>query len=403
MPETTDHHYLIIGGGMVADAAARGIRELDADGDIGIIALEEDAPVTRPALTKKLWTDPDFGFDQVWLNTEQDTAAIRHPGEQAEELDPDRHTVRTSSGAHYRYQRLLLATGGTPKRVDMPDDERIVFFRSVDDYRRLRALSGRGRSIAVIGGSFIGTELAAALAQNDTETTLVFPEDVLGASVFPPSLAERFQRLFADAGVRMRAGTKITHGTADAATVTLYPEHGDGFDVDAAVFGLGIEPNVDLARAAGLRVDDGVVVDDRLRTDHEHIWAAGDIASYPDRVLGRTRVEHVDNARAMGTQAGRNMAGADESYAHTPYFYSVVFGNRYEAVGTLDATLQTVVDADETGETMVVYYLQDDRVVGVLLWNVVGQRDAARATIAEASAADPASLRGRIPLTRPNE
>jgi len=398
MPEKTDYTYLIVGGGMVADSAARGIREIDDTGSIGIIAEEESAPVTRPALTKKLWTDPEFTFDKVWLDTESDTKATRHPGQRASWIDRDARTVRTEGGNVYGYEQLLLATGGSPHILDLPDDERVVYFRSVEDYRRLRALAGGGRRVAVIGGSFIGTELAAALAQNDTDVTLVFPEETLGGSIFPDDLAQRFQALYERSGVSLLPGTSLKRGATDGDLIDLELTDGEHREVDAVVVGLGIEPNIELARTAGLDVDDGVLVDDRLRTSDPLIFAAGDIASYPDAILGRRRIEHVDNATSMGTQAGRNLAGADEPYDHTPYFYSAVFGNRYEAVGTLDSSLATVEEWNESADMGVVYYVDADRVAGVLLWNVEEQRDAAREIIENTKDVRPDALRGRIPL-----
>jgi len=398
MPERHDYDYLIIGGGMVADSAARGIRERDSDGSIGIIALEEDPPATRPALTKKLWTDPEFTFDKIWLHTEEETGATRHGGLRATRIHATAKTVETDGDLVFGYDTLLLATGGTPHTLDLPHDERVVYFRSVEDYRRLRGLAGAGHDVAVIGGSFIGTELAAALAQNETAVMLVFPEDVLGGAVFPPELATRFQKLYADAGVMLLPGATLERGNAGPVRLELNVSTGDSLEVDAVVVGLGIEPNVDIARDAQLEVDDGVVVDDRLRTSDPSIFAAGDIASYPDAILGRRRIEHVDNATAMGACAGRNMTGADEPYDHTPYFYSAVFGNRYEAVGTLDSSWATVEEWNGSRTAGVVYYLHDGAVAGVLLWNVPDQLDAARAVIDSDETWDAATLRARIPL-----
>ena len=397
MSDYSEYRYVIVGGGMVADSAARGIREVDPEGSIGIVAEEETPPVARPALSKKLWTDSSFSFDDAWLDTEADTGAVRHPGERAIEIDRDGQTVLTKNGVTLKYEQLLLATGGTPNELELPADDRIVYFRSINDYQRLRELSGDGRHIAVVGGSFIGSELAAALIQNDTEVALIFPDEVLFEQVFPLDLARRFQRRFEDAGVRTIAGATVDSAeTEDGGPIVLTLSDESTLECDAVAIGVGVTPNLDLAEQAGLEVEDGVVVDEKLRTSDPRIFAAGDIASYPDAVLGRTRVEHVDNATEMGKQAGRNLAGADETYHHTPYFYSVIFENRYEAVGNLDSSLETMeIWNDDTG---VVYYIDGDDVKGVLLWNLEGRRDDARDTIESADASDRDALRSRIPL-----
>lgn len=394
---TTHFDYLIVGGGMVADTAARGIRELDADGSIGILSDDVDEPYTRPALSKKLWTDDEFTWDKVPLGTAGDTGADIRLRTRATAIRPETHEV-DADGHTFTYGKLLLATGGHPVPLPIDDrsgGERALTFRTAADYRRLRALSEQVRRIAVVGGGYIGSELAAALVQNGVDTVLIHTGAVLGDAVFPPALAERFEKLFRDGGVEIVAGSKVESGEADADGIRLVLEGGDEVRADAVVSGLGIEVATDLAEAAGLTVDDGVVVDAQLRTSVDGVWAAGDVASYPDRLLGRRRVQHVDNANEMGRAAGRNLAGAGEPYTHTPYYYSAVFSIRYEAVGLLDSSLDTVedwIDADRG----VVYYLDDDRVVGVLLWNVEDARDAARAVLAQADTLTRDDLVGRI-------
>ena len=168
--------------------------------------------------------------------------------------------------------------------------------------------------------------------------------------------------------------------------------------VDGVVAGIGIEPNTALAQAAGLEVDNGIVVDALLRTSHPDIYAAGDVANFYNPPLGkRMRVEHEDNANTMGRQAGRNMAGDRPPYDHLPFFYSDLFDLGYEAVGELDARLEMVADWKEPFREGVLYYLRDGRVRGVLLWNVWGQVDAARRLIAEPGPFQPEDLIGRLP------
>ncbi len=167
--------------------------------------------------------------------------------------------------------------------------------------------------------------------------------------------------------------------------------------VDAVVAGLGITPNTRLAEAAGLAVDDGVVVDEFLRTSHPDVWAAGDVAAFTNPALGRRlRVEHEDNALTMGSIAGENMAGGSVPYHHLPFFYSDLFELGYEAVGEVDSRLETFADWQEPNRKGIVYYLKDRRVRGVLLLDVWGKVDAARALIAEPGPFTPANLKGRI-------
>lgn len=392
------YDYVIVGAGMAGDAAARGIREVDPDGTVLVVGREPTGPVTRPALTKKLWTDPDFAFEEVWLPTAEEARAELLLGESVVAVDTGARTVTTDADVTVGYGALLLATSGHPRRLPgVEDSGRVIYFRTVRDYERLRDLAGGGRHVVVVGGGYIGTELAAALVQNDTRVTLVFPQDVLTGSTFPDALAHRVERRYADAGVTLLRGATVagTESGPDGVTVTL--DDGRTIAADGVVVGAGLAIETDLARSAGLEVDDGVVVDDRLRTSDPHVWAAGDVAQYPDRLLGRRRVEHVDNATTMGRQAGRNLAGADEPYDHTPFFYSDLFELGYEAVGRLDASLETVEDwQDDDLSAGVVYYLDGGRVAGVLLWNVWDATDRAREVIAGQTDVRPEALRGLI-------
>lgn len=396
------YDYLIIGGGMVADAAARGIRESDETGTIGILSADVDAPYARPALSKKLWVDPDFAWEDVPLGTAGDTGADVLLKTEVEAIDREAREVSTRGGERYGYGALLVATGATPTLVDAAEGERIIAFRSAADYRRLRELSETdGARIVVVGGGYIGTEIAAALAVNGVTVALVFPDDVLGASTFPPELAARFEALYRDGGVELVRSSTVSAAQADATAAHATLETGVVLEADAVVFGLGATPAVSVAERAGLKIDadnGGIAVDETLRTNDPHVWAAGDVASYPDPILGRTRVEHVDNAQEMGAAAGRSMAG-DASYTHTPYFYSQVFGVRWEAVGTLDPDADPLVvelEPDEGGPRTVVYYRDGAGApTGVLLWRVEDRRDEARAVLADAPTSEE-ELRRRI-------
>jgi NADPH-dependent 2,4-dienoyl-CoA reductase/sulfur reductase-like enzyme len=174
-------------------------------------------------------------------------------------------------------------------------------------------------------------------------------------------------------------------------------QDGRRIPANAVVAGIGIQPNTQLAEAAGLKVEDGIIVDESLQTSHAGVYAAGDVARFPDALLGTARrVEHEDAANSMGKAAGRIMAGADETYDYSPMFYSDLFDLGYEAVGRLDSRMETVADWQEPFRKGVVYYLDDGRVRGVLLWNVWDKVDAAKEVIAAAEQVTASQLKGRI-------
>ena len=380
-----DYDFLIVGGGMVADAAAKGLREQGADGTIGIIGEEPTAPFPRPALSKKLWTDADFTKDDAAMGTADETGAVLHLETRASALDAEAKQVTTDDGDTYGYGRLLIATGGHPRRIDGLDpSERVFYYRSLTDYDRLRELAQGTPDVVVVGGGYIGSEIAAALVQHGCTVSVFHPGKVLGEQMFPAELAASFQELFENAGVHVHAGLKVEGGRSYADSVTLQLADQSSVEADVVVLGLGIEPASSfLAGALDLADDGGIVVDERLQTSAADVWAAGDVAEYPDRILGRRRVEHVDNAGEMGAAVGRIMAGSDEVYDHTPMFYSDVLGHGYEAVGTLDASLETVVDPVDGGDNgTVVYYVDDAEVRGVLLWDCDGGLDAAKELLA---------------------
>jgi NADPH-dependent 2,4-dienoyl-CoA reductase/sulfur reductase-like enzyme len=389
------YDYLIIGGGMAADAAARGIRELDKQGTIGILSADTEPPYARPALSKRLWTDPNFNWDGALLGTEQDTDAHLDLNTRVIRILPgeDRQVV-TETGETIGYGKLLLATGLTPKTLPEAERGTVIYYRGAQDYHRLMRLSLSRDSFIVIGGGYIGAELAAALIGRGREVTLVLPGEVLGDSMFPLDIAHEYQKRFIDAGVQLVPGHQVERVERVAASgsgdrgieaqeqegVVVTLDDGRRLTADAAVAGLGSTPAIDLAREAGLKTEDGVLVDTRLRTSDPSIWAAGDIADYPDPLLGRTRVEHVDNAKVMGRAAGRSMAGDPEPYDYTPYMYSRVLGIEWQAVGRLDPQLKTLaITLDDGGR--VVVYLDDGRAAGVLLWQAPDRLDAARSLL----------------------
>lgn len=396
MPNYT---YLIIGGGMTADAAIHGIRDVDSTGSIGLIGAESHPPYNRPPLSKGLWKGKSL--ESIWRKSAQPPPQL-HLGRTARILDARNRRIVDNQGTTYTYGKLLLATGGTPHRLPFGGDD-IIYFRTLDDYQRLRRLTEKGQHFAVIGGGFIGSEVAAALALNGKKVTLLFPEAGIGARVFRADLSLFLNDYYRQKNVEVRAGVQVVgmDKSGNQCVLRTHNPQGGGegeIAVDGVAAGIGIAPNVELARQVGLQVDNGIVVDAALRTSDPNIYAAGDVAAFPNPALGRRlRVEHEDNALTMGRMAGQSMAGRAVSYDYLPSFYSDLFDLGYEAVGEVDARMETVADWKQPHREGVVYYLRDGRVRGVLLWNVWEQVDAARKLIAEPGPFRSEDLKGRLP------
>jgi len=391
MPHYT---YLIVGGGMTAASALDGIREKDRSGSVGIISAETDPPYDRPPLSKGLWKGERLG--SIWRKVPKKKLTL-HLGRRVTELFPKKNRAVDDHGDVYTYGRLLLATGGAPRRLPFGGDG-IIYYRDVADYQRLRALAGMGRRFAVIGAGFIGSEVAAGLALNKKDVTLIFPGTDVGGRLFPRDLAKFVSGYYKKKGVRVMPGAKVLGLEVRGDAKVLKTSKGDVV-ADVVVAGLGLEPNTSLAESAGVHCENGILVDKYLRTNVAGIYAAGDVAAFYNPDLGkRMRVEHEDNANTMGRIAGRNMAGASEPYDHLPFFYSDLFDLGYEAVGDVDSRLETFADWTKPNREGVVYYLDQGRVRGVLLWNVWEQVDAARALIAEPGPLTPKSLKGRLPV-----
>ncbi|MEJ2262363.1 MAG: FAD-dependent oxidoreductase [Anaerolineales bacterium] len=389
-----DYKYLIIGGGMTADSAVRGIREVDTQGSIGLISAEQSPPYDRPPLSKGLWKGKPE--EDIWRETE-DRQVDMHLGQKINQVDLEGKRAIDENNTIYTYDRLLLATGGTPRELPFGKDH-ILYFRTFEDYKQLREQTQKGRRFAVIGGSFIGSELAAALAMNDEDVVMIFPRKGIGGGRFPSGLSKFLNDYYREKGVEVLNNQRISDLEARGERLVLKTKEGQEIIADSVLGGIGIAPNVGVARGAGLEVEDGIVVDEFLRTSHPDVYAAGDVAAFFNPALGkRMRVEHEDNANTMGQIAGRNMAGDSSAYHHLPYFYSDLFDLGYEAVGDTDSKLEIFSDWQDPFKKGVIYYLQEGRVRGVVAWNVWSQMEPARQLIAEAGPFSAQDLKGRLP------
>lgn len=385
--------YLVVGGGMTADSAIRSIRKIDNSGTISMFCDEHDPPYDRPPLSKSLWKDKPFS--SIWRSP-NDLNVDMHLGKKIVALDIEEKTVTDDGGHEYTYEKLLLATGGSVRRLPHADDG-VIYFRTAGDYRKLHALCEYGSDFVVIGGGFIGSEIAAALAMNGKRVTMIFPTSGIGSRVYPPTLAAFLNSYYQEKGVKLLASETVKSVRVAGSKTIVTTGKGVEIAADGVIAGLGIQPNTELAEQAGLKVDNGIVVDELLRTSDPDIYAAGDVANFYSAALDkRMRVEHEDNANVMGEMAGRNMAGQSDIYSHQPYFYSDLFDLGYEAVGELDSGMDIVEDWKEPFRKGVIYYLRDGRVRGVLLWNTWGQVAAATQLIAEKARQPGSTLIGRI-------
>jgi 3-phenylpropionate/trans-cinnamate dioxygenase ferredoxin reductase component len=385
------YRYLIVGGGMTGDSACRGIREHDSSGTIGMFGAESHEPYARPPLTKGLWKGKEES--SIWRGT-PDLGVDLHQGRRIVAVDLDARSATDDAGDEHSYEKILLATGGTPRRLP-GDGDGVVYFRTLDDYRQLRERAGDGVRAAVVGGGFIGSEIAAALAMNGCEVTIIFPDAGIGAKLFPGELSAYVNDYYREQGVTVLAEESVESASAGS----VRTESGKAIEADIVVAGLGILPVTDLAESLGLEVDDGIVVDELGRAGgRDDVFAAGDVARFPVPALGgMRRVEHEDHANTHGKVVGENMAGAGTPYDHLPFFYSDLFELGYEAVGDVDSRLDAVEEWAEPNRKGIVAYVDDDgKARGFLLWDVWDKVDSARVLIEAGERVDSAQLRTLI-------
>jgi len=378
--------YLIVGGGMTGDAAVKGIRERDADGSIVLVGAEQHPPYAAPPLTKGLWSGTDES--KIWRGTEAAGADLRL-GRRIVSLDLEGRRATDDVGDEYAWEKLLLATGGRPRRI--PGTDGVVYYRTLDDYRAVRARAHEGAHAVVIGGGFIGSEIAASLAANGCRVTMVFPEPGIAWRVLPAELSAYVTADYRRRGVEMLSEETVEQAYPNSVTTGS----GRTLEADVVIAGLGIEPLTELAEASGLVVDNGIVVDELGRVEgREDVFAAGDVASFPLAALGRRfRLEHEDHAKSHGRAVGANMAGAGISYDHLPFFYSDMFDLGYEAVGEVDSRLATVESWQEPNRKGIVAYVDEDRRPrGFLFWNVWDHVDRGRELIRAAAPVEKADL-----------
>lgn len=460
--------YLLIGAGTASFAAFRAIRARDADAKVLVIGDESEYPYMRPPLSKELWFSDDrnvaktlrfkqwngkergiyFENEEFYVSADKlneaehgGVAVVR--GRRVVKLDAANHTAYLDDGQKVKYDKCLLATGGTPKNlkeIEAAGEEvkrRVTLYRRVEDFQKLDDVARRVKSIAIVGGGFLGSELACALGRRGRdiglEVTQIFPESGNMGKVLPQYLSNWTTEKVRKEGVKVVPNSVLSATSFENGNVVLHLNNNQKVTCEHVIVAVGIEPNVELAKEAGLEIDQtqgGYRVDAELRARTD-VWVAGDCCSFYDIKLGRRRVEHHDHAAVSGRLAGENMTGAGKPYHHQSMFWSDLGPDvGYEAIGIVDASLPTVgvfakATAQETpkataGEGLrsdteaaakpqptsskpgsleepkagddygkgVVFYLKGKQIVGIVLWNVFNRMPVARKILAEGNEYD---------------
>lgn len=394
--------YCIIGGGFAAAAAIEGIRARDRDGRILLLTRENHRPYRRPLLTKDLWYG-DATIERLpihpdeWYAERDVDVRLRH---EVIEVDAEERRLWDERGEVIAFDELLLATGCRPRRLKAEGSESqfVRYFRDLEDYLDLESRMDRLQHLTLVGGGFTSIEMSAALRSRGKEVTLLIPEEYPLHRLLPRDIGLVLLEFLRGLGVESVSGDTLVRIEEVAGLVHARTYLGHELDTQLVIVDLGGEPQVDLAEAAGLAIDDGIVVDEYGQTSHEHVWAAGDVAEFPCLPLEQImRVEGSDHAEAHGRAVGANMAGAKRPYDHLPIKWFRVGDMQIEGVGELWARLDTDIRWIEPGREGVVYYLRDDVIRGVLLINVPDRIEWARGLIREArptTAAERASALG---------
>jgi 3-phenylpropionate/trans-cinnamate dioxygenase ferredoxin reductase subunit len=337
----TKPSVIIVGAGLAGAIAAQTLREEGFDGKITLLGQEPNAPYERPPLSKdylqgKADRDSIFVHPEPWY---AEHAVELSLGSAVTSLDPATGTVTTATGAQLEYDKLLLATGSKPRRLDVPgaDLDGVYYLRNVEDSERLKIKFGQAKRVVIIGAGWIGLETASAARAAGLDVTLLVSGDLPLQRVLGPEVAPIFAELHRSHGVDLRYRTTAAELTGRQGTVTgVMLSDGTWIEADMIIVGVGVVPRTELAAAADLKIDNGIVVDEHLRTSDPDIFAAGDIAhAYNPRVGRHIRVEHWANARRQGVVAAKAMLGQDAVDVRPSYFYTDQYDLSMEYTGDI--------------------------------------------------------------------
>lgn len=389
---------VVIGGGLAGAKTVEALREQGFDGSITLIAAEPNLPYERPPLSKGFLAGGDSFEDAVthprdWY-TEHDVDL--RLSTRATAIDTEVHAVTLDEGAPLRYDKLVLATGSTPRRLTVSGAgaERVHVLRTRQDAETLRAEFGEGRRLVVIGAGWIGLEAAATAREKGSVVTVVAPSTIPLANALGDRMGTVYAKLHREHGVTFKLRTSVAEITATAGRATgVRLTNGETIRADAVLVGIGAEPNVALAEAAGLAVDNGVLVDAGLRTSDPDIYAVGDIANVDHPVLGaRSRVEHWATALNQPAIAATNLLGGEARWEELPYFFSDQYDVGMEYYGQPGEENSLVIRGSLDTREFVAFWLDANRITAVMNVNVWDVIDAVKPIIAARRPVDPARL-----------
>jgi NADPH-dependent 2,4-dienoyl-CoA reductase/sulfur reductase-like enzyme len=367
--------FVMVGGGMVAGYAAKTLVELGLKpAELTILSADTAVPYERPPLSKGFLSGkeseeairispPDFyrthGID-VKLDCEISA------------LDSGPKVLHLKSGGEFRFDKLMIATGANPRTLDIPGAKlgNLYYLRTMGDSQSIRVAARRAKRAVVIGGGFIGMEVAAVLAQQNIEVTMVLSEDRIWKRLFTPEISAFFESYYKARGVRIMHNAKVTQLKGDGVVGSVVLADGQELRSDFVVAGIGVIPATEIFVNSGLQIGDGVVVNEYLEASLPGVWAAGDVANYPDLLFGkRRRVEHWDNAVAQGQHLARVLMGERVPFQHVPYFFSDVFDLSYEFWGDASGAEQVVHRGEVSSGSFSFWWLRESRVVAAFTMN----------------------------------
>jgi 3-phenylpropionate/trans-cinnamate dioxygenase ferredoxin reductase subunit len=380
-PYMTSNTFVIVGASLAGAKAAETLRAEGFDGRLVLIGAEPERPYERPPLSKD-YLRGEVGREKVYVHDEGFYSAHGielRLGRTAVGLDTAISEVALGDGERLRYDRLLLALGAEPRRLAIPGAtrENVLYLRTVEDSDRLRERLDRGGSVVVIGAGWIGAEVAASARQRGLDVTVIDPLTVPLERVLGTEVGSIYRDIHADHGVRMLPGTRVHSFEGGAAVERVRTSDGRVLECDFVVVGVGVQPRTGLAAQAGLAIDNGIVVDEHLRTSAVGVFAAGDVANAYHPFYGdRVRVEHWATALHQGPVAASAMLGRATVYDRVPYFFSDQYDVGMEYAGFARSWDRVVFRGEPAGREFIAFWLTGDHVVAgmnVNVWGVIDQ------------------------------